>query len=505
MPDNYIAPRWFDVTVNPSGPSGGYADPRERSGEDYGQPPPPLPVDAQPAPYEPPGPPLPPDPNIGGPAPVDPQPGPPEPFPPLEQLPRPEHFGPALPPDNRYQGRYEDRERQEQAGALELVLRDYATQGYDFEEFLRDYGLDTELDPTQRRGFEAVYDDALRSAPPQPPVDDSLVWPWEPGWSEAVPWWKKYLVPIVDPQVQRRAPGTIFGPPSPFEPPVIVERGPPNNPTPADVRRQGAAERDRIIREAAEQARRDTRIRSGASIVIEGIARAVVRGIPIPVIRAGREILEPGVLGPGTVPLPEQISRSIPRDMPEPVIVQPPPLPLPSPPVPEITPPWPAQTTQPQPQPQPSSVPSPTLPSPAPSPSPRPAAIGQLASLWTNVIRGSNATQWPWRQPFTDPLTQTFADSTPRVYGASSPSIKAPAGTPAAGTNPLTGSNTWLVQSSPPRTPTRTRTRTSECNCKPKRRKKSRDCNVRGNLMWVSGPKKGKPAGSRCVRFKGLK
>lgn len=311
---------------------------------------------------------------------------------------------------------------------------------------------------------------------------------------------------IVDPGVRRA--GTIFGPGSPIDPPDVYRRPAPSSPTPSDVLRRGAAERDRILREAAQQAARDTAIRSGAAVVIEGIARAVTRrGLPPGI----RDVLFPETLAPGTISTEEAITRGLPQ-IPEPVITQPPPLPLPSPPAPEMTPPWP-QTTTPAPLPTSTPAPSPssrsTPPPATPATVPARSAIGQLAGLWTSVLRRRSGISWPWREPFTDPLTQMFAD-TARVYGTSTPSTTkgpgsgtSPAG--AVGSNPLTGSNVATLSWSPPRTPTRTRTREDRCDCKPKKRKKARDCNVRGNLMWVSGPKKGKPAGSRCVNFKGLK
>lgn len=67
-------------------------------------------------------------------------------------------------------------------------------------------------------------------------------------------------------------------------------------------------------------------------------------------------------------------------------------------------------------------------------------------------------------------------------------------------TPPLTGVETGPVTSSSLRIPTRTPTRTRECQCEPKRRKKQRKCLARAPLVWAGGPKKGKPAGTRCIR-----
>ncbi len=95
----------------------------------------------------------------------------------------------------------------------------------------------------------------------------------------------------------------------------------------------------------------------------------------------------------------------------------------------------------------------------------------------------------PTDVPFADPLTP------PRIPGLD-PLTSTP-------TSSLTASNTSTLGWAPPRTPT-TRTRTKECECdKPKKRKPPRKCRARAGVIWASGPKKGKPAGNRCISFEG--
>ncbi|HET7299006.1 MAG TPA: hypothetical protein VFI89_09835, partial [Burkholderiales bacterium] len=269
-----------------------------------------------------PGPPLEPSPDIGGPPPTELPPGPPPPLPELEQLPRPEHHGPGIPYDPRI-GRYESPYDRDAAAAVERVMRG-ARFGYDWIEFFDDFALG-EYPEWQQRAVERqwIFEETGVDPGPLPPrdeydfiqplpprvirSDDSLVWPWEEGWLP--PWdrphgWTPWFLQAVDTSTRR--PGTVFGPPSPFEPPVVIEQQQPR-PTAAE-RRAGAAERDRIIREAAQQAARDAAIRSGAAVVIEGIARAVTRrGLPPGV----RDVLFPDTLSPGTISTEEAITRGL--------------------------------------------------------------------------------------------------------------------------------------------------------------------------------------------------
>lgn len=91
------------------------------------QPPPPPPPSVEPPAAEPPAPPPPaPEPE-----------GPPDPYP-LEQLPRPEHFGPPILPQPTRYGRYELR----RDDSLEEEARRYNREGYDLEEFCGDFNLD---------------------------------------------------------------------------------------------------------------------------------------------------------------------------------------------------------------------------------------------------------------------------------------------------------------------------------------------------------------------------
>lgn len=313
------------------------------------------------------------------------------------------------------------------------------------------------------------------------------------------------LMQIVDPNV-RRAPGgsTVFGGP----PPIFGEGTPPVPSPPGAERRTSPAQRPGpasggwsmdVFREMAERMLRDTVIRKGAERVIRRV----------PGIGTATRIFEGEILDPGTVPWEERIQRNAPT-IPEPVFEQPPPRPLPPPPIPEITPPWPTPSApSTSSAPSPATAPAPTSPpTPAPTrrPAPAPSAFGQLAGLWTNVIRQRTPSSSRLRMPFTDPLTQAFSDSVPRVYGAVGTGSPPKFGMPTSPTptpTSLTGFNMQVLGSTPPRTPTRTRTREDKCDCKPKKRKKERECMVRGNLQWTSGPKKGKPAGSRCVNFRG--
>jgi len=193
--------------------------------------------------------------------------------------------------------------------------------------------------------------------------------------------------------------------------------------------------------------------------------------------------------------------------IPEPTITQPV-VPFPEAPIPEIPPPTIAQATRSAPTPatgtpqkQPSR-PSPTMPSPVMT-TPN---WGRLARQWTDVLSRARArARAPSSQRFIDPLTQPFAD-TPMPSPATTPSAAIDVGTssvPSSSSSPLTSPQASPLSSRPPpRSPTRTRTKEDRCHCKTKPRKKARECGARGQLMWVSGPKKGKPAGSRCVSFK---
>jgi hypothetical protein len=106
-----------------------------------------------------------------------------------------------------------------------------------------------------------------------------------------------------------------------------------------------------------------------------------------------------------------------------------------------------------------------------------------------------------------DPLTQVPFDVLPSPVISPTPTtpITATPATPATPIptpTPLTPFQPSVQSFGPPAV--RTRTRTKECHCdKPKKRKKARECAARAPLRWAGGPKKGKPAGTRCYAFKG--
>lgn len=259
---------------------------------------------------------------------------------------------------------------------------------------------------------------------------------------------------------------------------------------------------ERNYRREAERAVRDTAIRLGKR-VIEGTAERVGLGgigrVLGPIGAAIGGIILPGELGSGELAPGDRIG---PVTIPEPVIEQPAPLPLPSPAAPEI--PWPAAPT-------PTSVPSPSSSSPSPStqrlpapsgPAPAPTAT-RPPSLWPAIAsmiprsRLTSPRSYAWPSASVSPASNVVPTPVPTPSPVPTP-VPTPTPTPTPG--PLTGFNPQVASSAPPRT--RTPTRTRECQCdKPRKRKKARECIARGNLQWVSGPKKGKPAGSRCLSF----
>lgn len=251
----------------------------------------------------------------------------------------------------------------------------------------------------------------------------------------------------------------------------------------------------------------------------------VGRRPPTPPITIGRA---PVILGPRPLPPPIPPSGSAPRpappERPAPVVIpRPPSVEIPRPDLPGgvvISPPSPVQSGAPAPKAVPWPISTPT-PGPQGSPAktskpttgsaPRPASLS--TPMWSALLssllgRRRRSTR------FTDPLTQPFADtavgsltpgatlvtpSAPAVAGPSAsptPSASAPFASPSSLTGTLTSSG------APPFSRTATRTRECHCRkCNDKPRKKPRKCFARGQLVWASGPKKGKPAGSRCIKF----
>jgi hypothetical protein len=187
---------------------------------------------------------------------------------------------------------------------------------------------------------------------------------------------------------------------------------------------------------------------------------------------------------------------------------------LPFPPIPPVTMPEPPRITLPEPTSFP--IPDPAIPGfdrptppevitvtpPAPVYQPAPTRSSQTVPSSTSVpwpligaLLGSllSPRRSRWRQPspfastFTDPLTpppgEFFPGTTPQ---------------------PLTPVQGDTLPSAPPaQLPPQQLTQEDQCNCQSrgKQRKKPRKCLTRAPLIWAGGPKKGKAAGTRCVKF----
>jgi len=262
---------------------------------------------------------------------------------------------------------------------------------------------------------------------------------------------------------------------------------------------------DEYYRRQAERAMRDSAIRQ-AGRVIEGVAERVgVRGLgPIGAIIGAA--IPAGELGSGEMIPGFDAPMPAPPDFPVPVIEQPAPLPLPEPPWTNLPPPAPSQ-----PVPTPTSTASGPAGTSTPTPAPRPGPVATptLRTVpWWRLISGAilGSSPTPTRGPLTWPSSTVGApppSPAPATNTTSSTATPTPIPTPSPTGNPLTGFNPQVASSAPPAL--RTRTRTRECRCDPerKKRKKPRECTARGQLVWASGPKKGKPAGSRCIAFVG--
>lgn len=191
----------------------------------------------------------------------------------------------------------------------------------------------------------------------------------------------------------------------------------------------------------------------------------------------------------------------LPIPLPRPAPTRPPRFEIPRPPRMEVprVPPLPSPTAFPPPVVRPAPT-SPPVPAPAPS-APAPRTTGQSQRTRARALSGLPRIL----------LSALFSRSTPRsrltlpqfaaATGAPSSPLPMPTPLPLPLPLPLTSLNTITASFSPPSTPTRTRTRECHCDDRPKKPKKRRPCEARGQLVWASGPKKGKPAGSRCIRF----
>lgn len=265
-------------------------------------------------------------------------------------------------------------------------------------------------------------------------------------------------------------------------------------------------ERERIRRE------------QGESILSE-IGRDIFRGGAIGgagiVIGGGVLIEEIGRRLP-PIPLPDPradeppVKVEVPRvEIPVPDVRQPSPLPLPEPAVPPIATPLPRPAVPRMPQPAPAKRPrtaAPPAPAPAQFPQPLGSIFGQTGlggALARSALTRPRSRQLT--QPFTQPFTSTA--SIPQVDVSSSlgipQAVSQPIPTTPPLTSPLTGFQTQVLGSSPPRL--RTRTRTRECQCDPKPRKPKRECRASASVVWAGGPNKGKIAGRRCYSFVGGK
>lgn len=204
----------------------------------------------------------------------------------------------------------------------------------------------------------------------------------------------------------------------------------------------------------------------------------------------------PAPLPPLPMPEPVRIPEPAPRGLqvprPQPVPSLPPP---PPPDVPKEITPWPVPDAMPLPDansartaPRPSSTPAPSPRVPQPRALATPAWWPVLAGLATWLLR-RNSTRTPW------------AELWPAATPSPSPSPPSPQPSPAPVPSPMPGPGLTPLNTQSARSPPRNR----RCHCSPKKRKPPRECTTRGQLIWASGPKKGKPAGSRCVNFKGGK
>lgn len=249
----------------------------------------------------------------------------------------------------------------------------------------------------------------------------------------------------------------------------------------------------------------------------------VGRRVPRPPITIGGAGVRMGPVYRGRVIITQPVPLPAPRpaEIPYPTttpVPQAPPVVIPRPAAPEIPMPTPEPVWSPQPIPLPA--PSPGAPpstspvpgsAPAPKPATKPGIARPLEPLWaallrallnrtgrrSNVILASRLTA-----PF-DTVPEPIATPLPTPIGDAFPvPIGDPFATPSTSpsSSALTGLNPGSLLSPEPQTQ-RARCRCKKCD--EKQRKKKRQCLERGNLVWSSGRKKGKPAGSRCLSFLG--
>lgn len=240
--------------------------------------------------------------------------------------------------------------------------------------------------------------------------------------------------------------------------------------------------------------------------VLRGLPRGAIGGIGGVIIGA----TFPEELGSGELPFPP-----IPRvSIPEPQVtprVDLPPLPEPAAPV-FNAPPLPDVVVVSAPAPDSSSLPR---ASSSPSVSSRPGLGAILGTILGSVLAPRltpRARGVPTPEQFVNPLptpapiTNTLTPPTPipTVDPLTPPAGEfLPGTTPAATPEGLTLPQPLTADFGAPQITDPTRTRECDCNepGQRKKRKKPRKCLTRANLIWAGGPKSGKPAGSRCVKF----
>lgn len=215
----------------------------------------------------------------------------------------------------------------------------------------------------------------------------------------------------------------------------------------------------------------------------------VLRPPDIPVPRMDAPVFTPPTFPPNfplppTFPSGPPIPRASPTT-PGPQTVTPvpqlPPMTVPS------TPPASSPTTSSP----PISIPAPSVPAPVSSTS----SPGTAARIGIGILIGVIGDLFGRPRRITVPGTFPGVGNVPAT---DVPAIPAPGVGVAPAPIPLTGFNTAAL----PYAATQARTRRCRCpKCKQKKRKKARPCLARAPLVWAGGPKKGKPAGTRCIRF----
>jgi len=353
---------------------------------------------------------------------------------------------------------------------------------------------------------------------------DSAVWGFWPRQGNIPPGWELLdggdypRIPGMQWQDTRTAPRTpLPTEPTPGQPPVENPRNArPERPGPAGGGWSDEVYRREIERIREDIARRFPDVERSVWGIVSGIGRrigGVIGGIMIP-----------GELGSGEL-TPEQV-RNIERALeqaereravgdrmlqevydrhwPQPIELPPPQMPPPLP-MPE-----PRPVALPVPDPVVSGAPAPSpTPAPAPVRTPRPTRPARRA--WPPIISGllgrlltpggtiqQDLSRFMPQELMPDvPTPTTTPTPVPVPNVPTTPNPGTPA-TPSQPT-PLTPFEPQVLGSSPPRVRTRTRQRECECDPPKRKRQKRRKCRTRANVVWASGPKKGKFAGTRCI------